>query len=66
VGAFRIGLALLVLSTHAWAHPGHGADPTGTGVVHYLSEPLHFLPLLLIGALVLVGGGALLFGRQRR
>ncbi len=42
----------------AWAHPGHGvSDPAGPA--HYVLEPLHSLPIVLI-ALGIVGvcGGA--------
>jgi hypothetical protein len=56
--ARRIALALgslLSLPGLALAHPGHGADPSGSSLLHVLAEPEHALPLLgiaCLGALV--------------
>ncbi|MBX3441966.1 MAG: hypothetical protein KF774_06145 [Planctomyces sp.] len=32
----------------AWAHPGHGSTDPAT-VTHFLLEPEHLLPLVLLG-----------------
>jgi hypothetical protein len=49
------GLCFLIQGTSAWAHPGHGqTEPTSPA--HYLVEPLHVAPVLLI----LLGAGATL------
>ena len=37
----------------AWAHPGHGVTDS-QGPAHYLIEPLHVLPVLLLG--LAIGG----------
>jgi hypothetical protein len=48
-------VVLLLTSSVAVAHPGHGSSP-GTAFGHYLTEPLH----LLLGVLILAAG-ALVF-----
>ena len=54
--AFALG-SLLSLPGAALAHPGHGIDPSGTSLLHWLAEPEHALPLLGVAGLA-----ALLFG----
>jgi MYXO-CTERM domain-containing protein len=34
------GLAAM-LAPRAWAHPGHGLDTTGVGLLHFLLQPSH-------------------------
>ena len=36
---------LLAFQEQLWAHPGHGDAATPTGLPHYLTEPLHVIPL---------------------
>jgi hypothetical protein len=57
--AARIALTvawLLCIPVLAAAHPGHGLDPSGASLLHYVAEPEHALPLL--GA---VGAAAVLW-----
>lgn len=42
-----VTVCLMLLADSVWAHPGHGmTDPEGP--VHYVLEPLHALPVLLV------------------
>lgn len=53
---------LMLPAGSVWAHPGHGStDPAGPA--HYVLEPLHALPVLL---LVLAAGGVWSVSRIRR
>lgn len=47
----------LSLSTSAFAHPGHGHLETGSdhSLMHYLTEPVHLLGIVLIGGGLIVG-----------
>ncbi|MFO0978451.1 MAG: hypothetical protein U0996_18740 [Planctomycetaceae bacterium] len=43
-------------STVAVAHEGHGHTSWQTGVMHYVLNPIHAIPVLLVGCVaVLVG-----------
>ena len=64
----RAAVLLVVIASLpvlAWAHPGHGDEPAGVGLQHYLTEPLHVLPIVLLAALSLIGGKALFIRRDR-
>ena len=43
---------LLAMGDVAWAHSGHGTTSPDT-VTHYVIEPVHALPILLVGAGIL-------------
>lgn len=49
-----IVMTTLLLSRAAVAHPGHGAGE-GTDAAHFLTEPVHFVPLVLVAAVDLLG-----------
>jgi hypothetical protein len=53
----------LFFSAAASAHPGHGHGEDPSGLLHYLGEPIHALPLLVAG---LVIASAFAFARSRR
>jgi hypothetical protein len=36
----------------AAAHPGHGLDPSGMSLSHWLGEPVHALPLFAVLCIV--------------
>lgn len=40
-------LILLIAAAGAWAHPGHG-ESEGHSLLHYLTEPLHIVPLIAV------------------
>lgn len=42
-----------LMSATAHAHPGHGVLPA-TRLFHYLAEPLHALPFLIIAGLLMI------------
>jgi hypothetical protein len=47
----RNGLTALLFflcSDVSVAHPGHGTVPAETGVLHYLTSPMHMAPALLL------------------
>ena len=46
--------SLLAIPTAASAHPGHGLDPSGSSLLHWLGEPEHAVPLLGLAALCAV------------
>jgi hydrogenase/urease accessory protein HupE len=52
----RLSLALIALSSPAFAHPG---DHSGTGLFHLLTEPDHLAMVAVL--LVVVVGGVLAF-----
>ncbi len=49
-----ITLFSLTLPSAALAHPGHGSDGGGNGLLHYLTEPAHVVPAVLLVAAVLI------------
>ena len=51
-------VALLALASPALAHPGHGLGGGSTSWLHYLTEPVHVAPwvLLALGASSFVRG----------
>lgn len=49
-----IAITTLVLSHAAVAHPGHGTGE-GTDAAHFLTEPVHLAPLVLVAAVGLLG-----------
>lgn len=44
---------LVALAGRGRAHPGHGSSEI-TGLLHYLTEPVHLLPLLAAFCLIMV------------
>ena len=57
-------VAWLTTSSVAVAHPGHGHDGGSFSLLHYLTEPLHFLQGVLLAAGVV--GVALVVMRRRK
>jgi hydrogenase/urease accessory protein HupE len=53
-----LGLAaLLATAGAAHAHPGHGPDGGGNGLLHHLTQPDHLAPILFavaVAAIVVV------------
>lgn len=45
-------LTSTLLGSVAAAHPGHGVEPEGSGVLHYLLSPGHLGVVALIGVVV--------------
>lgn len=52
--SFVLVVALTEGVRTAHAHPGHGRDADGTGAEHYLTEPVHALPIGAVLALASV------------
>jgi hypothetical protein len=50
----------------AEAHEGHGVVEPGNSLRHYLTEPLHVVPLLLVAAFVVLLVRALRRGKKNR
>ena len=50
----------------AEAHEGHGVVEPGNSLRHYLTEPLHVVPLLLVAAFVVLLLRALRRGKKNR
>ena len=48
------------------AHEGHGIVEPGNSLRHYLTEPLHVIPLLLIAGIVIFLVRSLRKGRRNR
>jgi hypothetical protein len=48
------GAAASIAST-ALAHPGHGLDAGSAHWLHYLSEPLHVAPVVLVAFTLALG-----------
>ena len=62
--AWLMSLSGVLLSrAAAFAHPGHGVTDDQS-VVHYVAEPVHSLPLVLLGAAC--AAGWLVFRTVRR
>lgn len=51
---FAIVSTILALAPAAGAHPGHGVQDRGQGLVHHLTEPVHLLAGLAIVVCVVV------------
>ena len=56
-------LALASLPVIGVAHPGHGNSGDGNSLLHYVTSPLHVLPVLV--AAILLTGFSLLVRRVR-
>jgi hypothetical protein len=56
---------MLLSGAAAIAHPGHGVTDDQS-VVHYVAEPVHSLPLVLLGAACASGWLVLRTVRRRR
>ena len=56
--------SLLAVPALARAHPGHGIDPSGASLAHYLGEPEHALPLLGVAGLAAVLWGLAALARR--
>ena len=54
LGLSTLALAMVSLGPQAWGHPGHGVSAEPNGIFHYLTEPLHLLPLIALAAAVFV------------
>lgn len=50
----------------AEAHEGHGVVEPGNSLRHYLTEPLHVIPLLLVAGFVVLLVRALRRGKKNR
>ena len=49
----KLSLVLnLVWATNSLAHPGHGDPGDGNTVHHFVTQPLHFIPILVVAFLV--------------
>lgn len=57
-------IAFIAATDIAMAHPGHGAATTDSGVLHYLTSPMHCGPPLAV-ALMIVAGLKLLKTRNK-
>lgn len=51
-----VSLIALFSSSQLYAHPGHGNEVANNphGLLHYLTEPVHFMPVATIGVVVLL------------
>ena len=56
-------IALASLPAFAVAHPGHGNSRDGNSLLHYVTSPLHVIPVL-VAAILLTGLS--LFARRVR
>lgn len=63
----RFKLTLVMLFTlvqcpQLFAHPGHGTQKVANpnGILHYLTEPVHLIPFIIIAAII-----GLLFGGKK-
>ena len=56
-------IALASLPAIGVAHPGHGDSRDGNSLLHYITSPLHVLPVL--GAAILLVGLSLFVRRVR-
>ena len=56
-------IALASLPVIGVAHPGHGDSGDGNSLLHYVTSPLHVLPVLV--AAILLAGFSLLVRRVR-
>lgn len=47
----------IAFANAAYAHPGHGTGESASGTTwwHFLSEPVHMLPLLAVVVLAITG-----------
>ena len=57
-------LASLLAATAASAHPGHGLDPSGATLLHWLASPEHVAPLAGLAALCAVLWGMAALSRR--
>jgi hypothetical protein len=57
-------VSLLGLPALARAHPGHGLDPSGASLAHFVGEPEHALPLLGVVTLAAVLWGLAALARR--
>lgn len=67
MSACRIALTLIAfasLPAIASAHPGHGNQPDGKSFLHFVTSPLHLLPVLV--AAILFAGTAFLIRKSSR
>jgi hypothetical protein len=65
VRTFACGAASFLTTGVALAHPGHGTTE-GDTAAHYLLEPVHGLPLLLLAGAVAVSWTVFRGVRRRR
>ena len=67
ISARALAVLVLLAAGPAWGHEGHGIGD-GNGWLHYLTEPIHVLPALILVALAVslaVGGLRLARARSR-
>ena len=65
--ASRIVLTLIALTslpTIGAAHSGHGDSQDGNSLLHYVTSPIHLLPVLI--AAIFFAGFAMIVRRSRR
>ncbi|MEQ9408943.1 MAG: hypothetical protein RIK87_14495 [Fuerstiella sp.] len=57
--------ALLIGTSTADAHPGHGSPAAQDGLWHYLTSPVHAGPIVLAAIIALVAAGRVIRWRNR-
>ena len=57
-------IALTSLTAIGVAHPGHGDSQDGNSLLHYVTSPIHLLPVLIAG--IFFAGFAMIVRRSRR
>ena len=65
--ASRIVLTLIALTSlpkFGVAHYGHGDSQDGNSLLHYVTSPIHLLPVLIAG--IFLAGFAMIVRRSRR
>jgi hypothetical protein len=62
---FLSAAAVLLISGSVMAHPGHGEPEVSDGLMHYVSSPLHFVPLVCGVLLVAVAVAGIRTLRRR-
>lgn len=55
VAAFFVAIAFIAAADVATAHPGHGAATADSGVLHYLTSPMHSGPPMAVVLMVVAG-----------
>lgn len=63
MGRYVVGIVGVFGAVPVWAHPGHG-ESGGWGLMHWLAEPAHAVPLAL-GVALVIGLALVRAGRSR-
>ncbi|MEZ6132015.1 MAG: hypothetical protein R3C59_25415 [Planctomycetaceae bacterium] len=59
-------LSMLAVSQQtASAHPGHGSPSAPSGLMHYLTSPMHTGPVVLVAAIAAIGIWMVLRGHNK-